>query len=89
MKISHLSNQDIEHLKVELLQEIRNMLQSPASEPAWIKSSEVQKILQCSPNTLQNLRTNGILPFTKIGGTLYYSFNDIKMLLKKGKHYTA
>jgi hypothetical protein len=37
-------------------------------EKKWLKSSEVKKMLGISPGTLQNLRINGMLPFTKIGG---------------------
>jgi hypothetical protein len=48
----------------------------------WLKSSEVRKMLGISPGTLQNLRVNGSLPFTKIGGIIFYSQEDIERLLK-------
>ncbi|WP_369427692.1 helix-turn-helix domain-containing protein [Pontibacter harenae] len=34
-----------------------------------------------SPATLQTLRINGTLPFTKIGGTIYYRAEDIERLM--------
>jgi hypothetical protein len=43
----------------------------------WIKSSEAQKMLNCSSSTLQNLRNSGKIPFAKYGGTLYYNYYDI------------
>jgi hypothetical protein len=34
----------------------------------WLKSVDVRKMLNISPGTLQNLRINGTLRYTKIGG---------------------
>lgn len=33
------------------------------------------------PGTLQNLRINGTLTFTKIGGIMYYNYSDIEKVL--------
>jgi len=49
------------------------------------KQNEVIKLLSISPGTLQNLRLNGILPFTKIGGVLYYGHEDIQKTLQDNK----
>jgi hypothetical protein len=55
-----------------------------AEEPAqWLKSSEVRKLLKISPGTLQNLRINGTLNFNRIGGILYYKYEDILKMLNK------
>jgi len=32
---------------------------------------------------LQNLRVNGILSYTRVGGTIYYNYKDIEEMLKK------
>ncbi len=47
----------------------------------WLKSNEVRKLLNISPGTLQNLRINGTLTYTKIGGIMYYSYSDIEKVL--------
>ena len=47
----------------------------------YIKSSEVMDLLQVSPGTLQNLRVNGTLPFTKIGGIIYYDTEEIQKVM--------
>ena len=47
----------------------------------WLKSNEVRKLLNISPGTLQNLRINGTLTFTKIGGIMYYNYSDIEKVL--------
>jgi isocitrate dehydrogenase kinase/phosphatase len=38
-----------------------------------------------SPGTLQNLRVNGTLPFTKIGGVIFYDYDDIQRMLEENK----
>jgi hypothetical protein len=75
--------EDLEAFKRELLLEIRRLLQELSGQAVkkWLKSSEVRKLLGISSGTLQNLRINGTLPFTKIGGIAYYSYDDIAKLL--------
>jgi hypothetical protein len=51
----------------------------------WLKSIEVRKLLKISPGTLQNLRINGTLRFTRIGSLLYYKQEDINKLLEGGQ----
>ncbi|EHQ25081.1 helix-turn-helix domain-containing protein [Mucilaginibacter paludis] len=46
------------------------------------KSCEVRKMLNISPGTLQNLRINGTLRFTKIGSIMYYKLEDINKVLE-------
>jgi hypothetical protein len=41
------------------------------------------ELLSISPGTLQNLRINGTIPYTKIGGVLYYDADEINSVLKK------
>jgi len=74
-------------LKTELIQEVKSVLseQHHYAPKKWLKSSEVRKMLNISPGTLQTLRINGSLPFTKIGGTHYYDLNDIEKLLSTSK----
>lgn len=85
MSLQVLTTNDLQEFKVELLEEIRNILseQKSVTPKKWLKSIEVRKLLNISPGTLQTLRINGTLPFTKIGGTNYYNFTDIEKLLSK------
>jgi hypothetical protein len=39
-------------------------------------------MLGISPGTLQTLRLNGTIPFTKIGGVLFYDEEDINRLFE-------
>jgi Helix-turn-helix domain len=51
--------------------------------PQWLKSSEVRKLLKISPGTLQNLRINGTLNYNRVGGTIYYKYEDIIKMLNQ------
>ena len=57
----------------------------PQQQKLWLKSNEVRKLLNISPGTLQNLRVNGTLTYTKIGGILYYSSNDLEKVIETNK----
>ncbi len=47
----------------------------------WIDAQDVMLKLHISARTLQTLRTNGTLPFSRIGGKLYYRISDIETIL--------
>lgn len=81
-----LTREDLKAFKTELLQEIKTLLkaQSQDQNKKWLKSQEVRKMLIISPGTLQNLRVNGTLRYTKIGSLIYYKQEDINTLLEKG-----
>jgi hypothetical protein len=79
--------EDLQLLKIELLDEIKKMLsqRQPVYSQRWLKSHQVRRLLTISPGTLQNLRVNGALPFTKIGGVIFYDAEDIEKMLKSKK----
>lgn len=80
--ISILTKQDLLDFKDELLKELLALLNGKKiRKEEWLKSSEVQNLLKISAGTLQNYRINGTLPFKKIGGTLYYKYQNIEKLL--------
>ena len=80
-----ITSDDLREFKLELLDEIRDIIREQKSNTTkqWLKSVEVRRLLNISPGTLQNLRINGTLPFTKIGGTNYYNDTDIETLLSQ------
>ena len=83
MNVDVLTQDDLAQLKKDLLQEIREILKLDPTPKTklWLKSAEVQKLLSCSPGTLQTLRINRTLTPTKIGGTWYYSTQQVNDLL--------
>lgn len=82
-----VTTDDLLEFKVELLESFKKPLKENSGQPVkkWLKSYEVRKILSISPGTLQNLRINGTLPYTKIGGVIYYDYADIQNMLQANK----
>ena len=86
MEIDIITRQDLQHLRMQLLEDIKELLASrTGSTTEWLKSSEVRKLLKISPGTLQNLRITGVLRFTKVGSMLYYKHEDIVKILEGHK----
>lgn len=77
-----ITKEDLQEFGKNLLNQIRGMLGQTFEEPKkWLKTYQVKNLLKISDNTLQTLRDNGTIPFTKIGGILYYSYDDINRVL--------
>lgn len=75
---------DLQELKLEILNEIRDILQNSNNtrDRSWLRSKDVRKMLNISPGTLQNLRISGTLPFHKVGGTIFYSRESVEKMME-------
>lgn len=74
-----------QQFRLQLLSELKEVLQqSKQSTKQWLKSSEVRKMLGISHGTLQNLRITRSLPYTKLGGIMFYRQEDIEKILEAG-----
>lgn len=83
MNVELITKADLEQFKKELFEELKTGGHRPLPElPKWLKSYQVRNLLKISPGTLQNLRLNGTLPYTRIGGILYYNQEDINRILE-------
>ncbi|MBD1365354.1 helix-turn-helix domain-containing protein [Mucilaginibacter sp. ZT4R22] len=84
--IDLLTQEDLNRFNAELLNELKELLKPAvnADQKQWLKSAEVRHLLYISAGTLQKLRINGTLRFTKVGSTLYYKRDDINALLEGG-----
>jgi hypothetical protein len=82
-----LTTDDLREFKIELLEELKQLLQENKGLPEkkWLRSGEVRKLLDISQGTLQNMRVNGTLPYSKMGGLLYYKSQDIYKILESNK----
>ena len=83
MPANIITTDDLREFKMELLDDIKNLLSKQATRKLkkYLKSSEVMDLLQVSPGTLQNLRINGTLPYTKVGGIIYYDTEEIQKVM--------
>ena len=87
MPTSIITTDDLREFKMELLDDIKNLLakQATGKLKKYLKSSEVMEMLQVSPGTLQNLRINGTLPYSKVGGIIYYDTEDIQKAMSRSR----
>lgn len=79
MAIEVITKEDLNEFRLLLLNDFKELLKTnPQQTKQWLKSKEVRKLLNISPGTLQTLRINKTLSYTKIGGILYYNNADIE-----------
>lgn len=81
-----ITKADLLNFEKSLLNQIaEQIIKLSARDSKWIKSNDVQNMLGCSASTLQNLRNNGVLPFAKFGGTIYYDYYEILKIMEENK----
>jgi hypothetical protein len=83
-----ITHEDLQKFRLQLLEDLTRIMSGavqPQSNKEWLRSSEVRKMLGISHGTLQNLRIKNILPHRKIGGLMYYKYQDILKLLEGGE----
>ncbi|RFZ89938.1 DNA-binding protein [Mucilaginibacter conchicola] len=82
MALEIITKEDLEDFRIKLLEDIRAIIGNKAPETGkLLKSYQVKNLLKISSGTLQNLRVNGTLPFSKVGGIIYYKYDDIAKIL--------
>jgi len=87
MGLEIITTEDLENFRIRLLADIETLLQKKPPKK-WLKSQEVMEQLGISEVTLQTLRNRGKIPFRKLGGTCYYSMDEIDEYLQKSKYMT-
>lgn len=87
MALEVITREDLQEFRSQLLEDFKAILSDKQTTPKreWLKSFEVRRLLKISPGTLQNLRINGTLTYTKIGSIMFYSSQDIEKLMEKNK----
>ena len=86
MPTTVITTDDLREFKLELLEDLKEILNNKSvKNKQWLKSTEVMEMLKISPGTLQNLRVNGTLPYTRIGGLIYYDSTEIEQVLENSK----
>jgi hypothetical protein len=84
MKVELVTREDLENFRQSLLADLVRVMRQPEPVQPWLKSYEVRKLLKISAGTLQRLRTHGILPYSRVGGTILYKYEDVKRLAEEG-----
>lgn len=86
--LSQLSK-DIKELKELTLTMVKN--HKPSFNESWYDNQDIALAFHISKRTLQTLRTNGILPYSRLNNKIYYKVTDIKALLESNyyKNYKS
>ncbi|UPT70988.1 MAG: helix-turn-helix domain-containing protein [Flavobacterium sp. JAD_PAG50586_2] len=86
MAVEILTKDDLAEFRILLLNDLKELFKTESQQTKqWLKSKEVRKLLNISPGTLQTLRINKTLSYTKIGGIIYYAQKDIDKILDENK----
>lgn len=86
MAIEVITREDLNEFRFLLLNDLKEILASkPQQQKRWLKSNEVKELLGISAGTLQNLRVNKTLPYSKVHGTIFYTLDSIEKLLEQNK----
>ena len=82
-----LTTDDLREFKMELLDELKDIIKTIAQEPKkrYLKSPQVKDLMGISAGTLANLRVNGTLPYSKVGGIILYEYDEIINLINENR----
>lgn len=83
MRVELVTKEDLDQFRLVLLTDLVRILKRPDPAQPWLKSYEVRKLLKISAGTLHRLRAQGILPFSRIGGTFLYKYEDVQKLVER------
>ena len=78
-----LTREDLFPIEEKINQLLELTKNKTESFPKYLRSKDVRKLLQISPGSLQNLRIQRKLPYSKINGTCFYKYEDIINMLEK------
>lgn len=87
MAIEVITKEDLNEFRQLLIADLSTLLEikPQQQQKKWLKSNEVRELLNISPGTLQNLRINGTLLYTRVGGIIFYESAHIDKLLNENK----
>ena len=89
MEIDFVTKEELQQVKKDIIDAMSGMLEGKTEQRQWLRSADVRKMLNISSGTLQNFRINGVLKFSKMGGTLFYAYDDVMKALNDKKLNTA
>lgn len=102
MEINVITNKDLENFKQVFLEELKSKILEDLKKHLhqvhtkflqdqrrrkFLKSNQVEKMLGVCAGTVQNLRINGTLPYSKVGGTVIFDEDEIVKIIEENKIY--
>jgi hypothetical protein len=83
MNIEVITREEFNSFKQEVLEALKPV--SNNQEKKFLRSSEMRKMFNISAGTLQNMRINGTLPYSKVGTTILYDYDVVLAILNKNR----
>jgi len=85
-----LTKDDLNEFKNELIEVLdsyfqQNGIEKSPEETKWLKSNDVERMLKISTTKLQVMRLSGLLPYSKIGNTIFYDLKDVNKVINDHK----
>ena len=70
---------------ISLINNINNKIDKLNSEPGreWLRTKEAAIYLGISETQIHNFKREGLIPYSKLGGSLYFKKSDIDRLLEE------
>lgn len=83
MNINLVTQDEIQQMKTELLEQIQSSQKTQKLK--WLRSKEVRDHFGISNTTLTRLKSQGIITFSYLNGTVFYDLESIYNELEKNK----
>jgi len=64
---------------------IENKLGKEKNEDKWLSTGEAAAEMNLSVRSIMNYKAAGIVPYSKVGGRLYFRRSDLIKVLENGK----
>jgi len=82
-----ITTDDLREFRMELLDELQTFVKQIAQKPTkrWLKSPQVKELMGISAGTLANLRVNGTLKYSKLGGIILYDYDHIVSVIESNQ----
>lgn len=87
MDVQIITSDDLEKFRIRLIEDFENLLNRKQPKK-WLKTHEVVELLGISEVTLQTLRNRKKIPFSKLGGVIFYDAGEIENILIASKSPT-
>jgi hypothetical protein len=81
MNLEIITREEFNSFKQEVLEALKPV--SSVQNKQYLRSAEMRKLLNISAGTLQNMRINGTLPYSKIGTTILYDLDKVVEILNE------
>ena len=86
MNLDIATKDDLRELKEEILEGLKQIKEAGVSRSKkYLRSSEMREMFNISAGTLQNMRINGTLPYSKVGTTILYDLDEVVGVFNENK----